>query len=73
MLNNNETIVIRRVGNGFQVSPDYEHGRCISLADVMVFQDLGYASSGKDQCKPGGELLTWLADHFADPVDKPKP
>lgn len=56
MIEKNEDVVIRRVGNGFYVTP-YRDGTSIRMHQLMVFQKLdGY---GTEQT-----LLDFISNHF---------
>jgi hypothetical protein len=57
-----EPIVIERTANGYQVRS--HGGDLICVADIMVFQDIGYASATRDNQKTEDTLLGFIAAHF---------
>ncbi len=64
-MNKDDSIIIERVANGYQVRPATLPGELVCVRDTMVFQDMGYASGtgelGVREC-----LLTFIAKHFSE-------
>lgn len=67
MIKQNDEITIRRVANGFIVTPppDYSRGVAFEVASVLVFTELGYGSTNSDDPQ-AKSLLAWLMQHFSD-------
>lgn len=68
----NSPIVIERAGNGFVVRPLGEKEYAQWLADILVFNDLGYASQARDYGS-NTSLTVFVASHFNEPTPEPKP
>ena len=66
-MNKNDTIVIERAGNGFMVRQHTHTNGTYKTTDVLVFNNMGWASSAGDgtEC-----LLTWIERHFRDEPPK---
>lgn len=66
-MNKNETIIIERVANGYLVRPlgrpQYE---TTDIRDILVFQDMGYASAQQDYQPTENTLLGFIAEHFTN-------
>ena len=58
-MTNDAPIVIRRVGNGFIVTPYTPH-EVMDMSDTLVFQIKGDAVRTEDS------LLVFIDDHFSD-------
>ena len=63
-----DSVVIARVGNGYQVCPVGFDGESMSLLDIRVFQDKGFCSAAHDNQPTEATLFGWLDRHFADPA-----
>jgi hypothetical protein len=63
-MNRGDEITIRKVGNGFMVTPAYDirGGSVVAHTEVMVFQQLGDPSAGNYP----QTLMDWLLVHFGD-------
>ena len=61
-----EPLVIERTANGYQVRPMCGRGDMVCVRDIMIFQDMGYASATRDYQKTEDTLLGFLASHFTD-------
>lgn len=59
----NDSIVIERTANGFTVREMHRDNVAISSRELLVFNEMGYASGAGDE-RPC--LLTWLEAHFRD-------
>lgn len=65
-MNKNSSVVIERVANGYQVRPLYGAGDCFCLLDLMVFQDMGFASAARDYQSTEDTLLGFIESHFRE-------
>lgn len=67
-MDKNSAIVIEKTSNGYVVRAEYRPDHLISIADFAVFQDMGYASSARDNQKTEDTLLGFIAAHFTENV-----
>jgi hypothetical protein len=72
-MNKNDTVVIRKVGNGFIVEPWGPPHIAMAISEMLVFNEMGFASgvgeSGSTPC-----LLKFIEGHFTEgkSVEEPK-
>ncbi len=65
-MNKDEPLVIERTANGYQVRPMCGSVEFVCIADIMVFQLMGYASGPGEGVKTEDTLLGFLAEHFTE-------
>lgn len=64
-VNPGERIVIERVGNGWTVSRDWGPHDLRDSAQLLVFNEMGYAQNAGTYGE-SPSLLTFIAEHFAE-------
>lgn len=70
-MNPNDSVTIERVANGWQVWVFHPGSACYSISDVMVFQDMGFASAARDGQKTEDSLLGFIEAHFPPAPSSP--
>jgi hypothetical protein len=68
-MNKDDAIIIERTANGYQVR-QLDHSNMICIKDIMVFQDMGFASSMRDYQDSEDTLLGFIEKHFTQKASK---
>ena len=63
-MNANDSLIIRRCGNGFIVTPLSQREQLGDIGEMMVFQELQYDAEGMQHSD--GCLFWFLLKHFSE-------
>lgn len=63
-MKNGEAVTIKKIGNGYIVEPAYRDKEASVLESMLAFQDMGYASSARDNQLIEQTLLGFIEKHF---------
>ena len=61
---NGEAVTIKKIGNGYIVEPACSDKETFGAESILAFQDMGYASTARDNQLIEQTLLGFIEKHF---------